>query len=129
MLSDASGEAKKAYSVGKGLFGFADTARTTFIIDSKGVVRSVVLAHGALRGLRADLGLTFRDAHDATINYSAHVKFVSKWLDKLEAEEKKAEPAAAEAPAAEPEVTTPSAAVPEGQTVAELGKAAEVVQA
>ena len=49
------------------------------------------------------MGLTFRDAHDATINYSAHVKFVSKWLDKLEAEEKKAaEPAAAEAPAAEP---------------------------
>ena len=58
------------------------------------------------------------------------MKFVSKWLDKLEAEEKKAaEPAAAEAPAAEPEVTTPSAAVPEGQTVAELGKAAEAVQA
>ena len=80
--------------------------------------------------MRADLGRTFRDAHDATINYSAHVKFVSKWLDKLEAEEKKAaEPAAAKAPAAEPEVTTPSAAIPEGQTVAELGKAAEAVQA
>ena len=49
--------------------------------------------------------------------------------EKTAEEKKAAEPAAAEAPAAEPEVTTPSAAVPEGQTVAELGKAAEAVQA
>ena len=29
-----------------------------------------------------------RDVLDTTLNYSAHVKFVSKWLDKLEAESK-----------------------------------------
>ena len=28
-----------------------------------------------------------RDALDATMNYSAHTKFVSRWLDKLEAED------------------------------------------
>ena len=39
MLIDTSGEARKAYSVGKGLFGLAETARVTFIIDSKGIVR------------------------------------------------------------------------------------------
>lgn len=30
-----------------------------------------------------------RDALDATLNYGAHVKFVNKWLEKLEAEAKK----------------------------------------
>ena len=39
MLSDANGEVRKAYHVGKGLFGFAETARVTFFIDSKGIVR------------------------------------------------------------------------------------------
>ncbi|KAJ7069819.1 peroxiredoxin Q [Mycena amicta] len=82
VLSDAKGEATKAYGVGKGLFGLADVARVTFIIDSKGVVR---------------------DSIEGTINYGAHSKFVSKWLDKLEAEkEKAAEPTTtetAEAPA------------------------------
>ena len=78
------------------------------------------------------LPLARRDVLDTTVNYSAHVKFVSKWLDKLEAEEKKAaEPAAdASATAGEtPAVTTPTAANPEGQTAAELGRAAEAVQA
>ncbi|KAI0657371.1 peroxiredoxin Q, partial [Cubamyces menziesii] len=75
VLSDAKGEVRKAYHVGKGLFGLAETARVTFLIDSKGTVRDVL---------------------DTTVNYSAHVRFVTKWLDKLEAEEKKA----AEAPAA-----------------------------
>ncbi|KAI0754924.1 thioredoxin-like protein [Daedaleopsis nitida] len=107
VLSDAKGEARKAYHVGKGLFGLAETARTTFVIDSQGTVKDVL---------------------DTTVNYGAHVKFVSKWLDKLEAEEKKA----AEAPAAAeeiPAVATPTAAVPEGPTTAELGRAAEAVQA
>lgn len=69
-----------------------------------------------------------RDVLDTTVNYGAHVKFVSKWLDKLEAEEKKAAeaPAAAEEPPAE---ATPAAAGPEAPTLAELGKAAEAVQA
>ncbi|KAH9933122.1 AhpC-TSA-domain-containing protein [Epithele typhae] len=106
VLSDEKGEVRKAYSVGKGLFGLVETARVTFIIDSKGVVR---------------------DAHDTTLNYSAHVKFISKWLDKLEAEEKKA----AE-PTAEPDASAAAptiAAVPEGEAIGELGKAAEAVQA
>ena len=38
VLSDAKGESRKAYHVGKGLMGLTD-ARTTFFIDSKGVVR------------------------------------------------------------------------------------------
>ena len=77
------------------------------------------------------LPLARRDVLDTTVNYSAHVKFVSKWLDKLEAEEKKAaEPApAAEGEAAPAPAAAADAAVPEGQTVAELGKAAEAVQA
>ncbi|KAI0720517.1 AhpC-TSA-domain-containing protein [Cerioporus squamosus] len=108
VLSDAKGEVRKAYHVGKGLFGLAETARVTFIIDSKGTVRDVL---------------------DTTVNYSAHVKFVSKWLDKLEAEEKKAA-APAEAPAAaEPTQATPETAAPEGATVGELGRAAEAVEA
>ncbi|TFK91927.1 peroxiredoxin Q [Polyporus arcularius HHB13444] len=105
VLSDAKGEVRKAYHVGKGLFGLAETARVTFIIDSKGTVRDVL---------------------DTTLNYSAHAKFVSKWLDKLEAEEKKvAAPSGAPA-AAEP---TEDTAAPEGPTAAELGRAAEAVEA
>ncbi|KAI0372227.1 peroxiredoxin Q [Pilatotrama ljubarskyi] len=108
VLSDAKGEARKAYHVGKGLLGLAETARVTFVIDSKGVVKDVL---------------------DTTLNYNAHVKFVTKCLDKLEAEEKKA----AEAPTGTAvEGTTPAAAnaaVPEGKTTEELGRAAEGVEA
>ncbi|KAJ3484259.1 hypothetical protein NLI96_g5760 [Meripilus lineatus] len=64
VLSDANGEARKAYHVGKGLLGLTES-RITFIIDSKGIVRDVL---------------------EATINYAAHAKFVDKWLEKLEAE-------------------------------------------
>ena len=46
---------------------------------------------------------------DTTVNYSAHVKFVSKWLDKLEAEEKKAaEPATSEPAPAEDAAPAPA---------------------
>ncbi|PSR74834.1 hypothetical protein PHLCEN_2v9548 [Hermanssonia centrifuga] len=68
VLSDTKGEARKAYHVGKGLLGLVD-ARVTFVIDAKGVVR---------------------DSLDATMNYGAHVKFVNKWLVKLEEEERQA---------------------------------------
>ncbi|KAJ6613337.1 peroxiredoxin Q [Mycena sp. CBHHK59/15] len=79
VLSDSKGEAARAYSVGKGLFGFADVARVTFIIDGKGNVR---------------------DTLEGTLNYGAHSKFVTKWLDKLEAEEEAAvTPSAEETPA------------------------------
>ena len=41
ILSDAKGEARKTYHVGKGLFGLVD-ARVTFLIDDKGIVRYVL---------------------------------------------------------------------------------------
>ncbi|KAK7682378.1 hypothetical protein QCA50_014583 [Cerrena zonata] len=93
ILSDSKGEARKAYHVGKGLLGLTD-ARTTFVIDSKGIVREVL---------------------DATLNFGAHSKFVNKWLTKLAAEEKKdaTEPtpaAAEETPAPVPEATEDSTA-------------------
>lgn len=91
VLSDSKGEAAKAYGVGKGLFGFADVARVTFIIDAKGIIRETL---------------------EGTINYGAHSKFVTKWLDKLEAENAAPEVKATEeaAPIPEPVVSeTPAA--------------------
>ncbi|KAJ6512245.1 peroxiredoxin Q [Mycena vitilis] len=93
VLSDTKGEAAKAYGVGKGLFGLAAIARVTFIIDAKG---------------------TIRDTVEGTLNFGAHSKFITKWLDKLEAEDKAAaetvpapDPAAVEAAvAAAPEEPT-----------------------
>ncbi|CDO76104.1 hypothetical protein BN946_scf184649.g30 [Trametes cinnabarina] len=116
ILSDAKGEARKAYHVGKGLFGLAESARVTFIIDSKGTVRDVL---------------------DTTLNYGAHVKFVTNWLRKNRSKTDAEAPGTTEdAPAAgetsasaTPAPTTPNATVPEGQTAAELGRAAEAVQA
>jgi len=64
VLSDENGEGRKAYGVGKGLFGLSES-RVTFIIDDKGIVRDVLDAH---------------------MNFGAHSKFVSSWLDKLEGE-------------------------------------------
>ena len=78
---------------------------------------------------------TCRDVLDTTLNYSAHVKFVSKWLDKLEAEEKKGEeqPAAAAAPEAPagdaPAPAEGAAPAPTDSQLGELGRAAEAVQA
>ncbi|KAF9077632.1 peroxiredoxin Q [Rhodocollybia butyracea] len=76
ILSDEKLEARKAYKVGKGLMGLNDYARTTFIIDGKGVIR---------------------DGLDTTINYSAHSKFVTKWLEKLQKESETAPVAITEA--------------------------------
>lgn len=45
--------------------------------------------------------LMYSDVLDTTINYGAHEKFVTKWLDKIAAEEKQAgEAAPTPAPAA-----------------------------
>ncbi|KAI0345745.1 peroxiredoxin Q [Trametopsis cervina] len=77
VLSDTKHEARKAYSVGKGILGLVD-GRVTFMIDSKGIVRDVL---------------------DSTVNFSAHVKFVNKWLDTFEKESQK--PATSDAPTAE----------------------------
>jgi len=72
VLSDESGDARKAYVVGKHLFG--PSTRTTFVMDKSGTVRAVL---------------------DATMNFAAHAKFVNKELDKLEAEGEKDEAPAA----------------------------------
>lgn len=40
MLSDESGEARKAYSVSRGLMGLSE-GRVTFFVDKEGVVRYV----------------------------------------------------------------------------------------
>ncbi|KAF9468593.1 peroxiredoxin Q [Collybia nuda] len=65
VLSDVHGEALKAYGVGRALLGLLPSARVTFIIDKKGIVR---------------------DALEATLDPAAHTKFVTGWLEKLEAE-------------------------------------------
>ncbi|GBE84900.1 peroxiredoxin Q [Sparassis latifolia] len=93
VLSDTSGEARKAYHVGKGLLGLADSARVTFFIDSKGVVR---------------------DSLDSTLNYGSHSKFVTKWLDKINTEEKRA---AEPAPASETSADAPTTDAPTTDTV------------
>lgn len=41
VLSDAKGEARKAYHIGRGLLGLVD-ARVTVVIDAKGTVRWVM---------------------------------------------------------------------------------------
>jgi len=71
ILSDEQGEARNIYGIGKALWGIAAVARTTFIIDSNGIIRDVL---------------------DTTLNYNAHSKWVSKWLDQLEAEAKATHP-------------------------------------
>ncbi|KAE9404056.1 peroxiredoxin Q [Gymnopus androsaceus JB14] len=80
VLSDEKHEARTAYKVGKGMMGLTDYARVTFIIDGKGVVRL--------------------DALDATMNYGAHSKFVTRWLEKLQ-KEQEVPPSAPAAPASE----------------------------
>ncbi|KAH0832158.1 thioredoxin-like protein [Lanmaoa asiatica] len=62
VLSDTDQAAHKAYHIGRGLLGLTD-ARTTFVIDHKGIIK------GAL---------------DATMNFGAHVKFVTKELEKMQ---------------------------------------------
>lgn len=84
ILSDANGDARKAYTVPKGFFGLTD-GRVTFCIDKDGVVNEV---------------------HDSVVNFSMHSKAVDKWLAKIGA----AEPTpTATAPPAEP---TASATAP-----------------
>jgi len=60
ILSDESGEARKAYKVSKGLMGLSE-GRTTFYIDSTGVVK---------------------EAYDSVLNFHEHTKFVQRWLEK-----------------------------------------------
>jgi len=77
MLSDESGEARKAYDVQRGLMGFTE-GRVTFFIDSEGVVR---------------------DVFDSVINFNGHVKAVSRALEQYKAASKPGDASAtAEAP-------------------------------
>ncbi|KAF9221492.1 AhpC-TSA-domain-containing protein [Gyrodon lividus] len=62
VLSDTAHVAHKTYHVGKGLLGLTD-ARTTFVIDQRGIVRGVL---------------------KETMNFSAHVKFAIKELEKMQ---------------------------------------------
>lgn len=89
MLSDAKGEAHKAYHVGRGLLGLVE-ARMTVVIDSKGIVRYVFFKFSAWEA-HPEKHCPFRDSLDTTLNFSAHVKFVTKWLEKLNTEEAAAE--------------------------------------
>jgi thioredoxin-dependent peroxiredoxin len=50
MLSDESGEARKAYSVSRGMMGLSE-GRITFFVDSEGVVRYVTGLFTALKRL------------------------------------------------------------------------------
>ena len=61
----------------------------------------------------------FRDSLDATMNFSAHVKFVTKWLEKLVAEEKQA----SAPPPTEPGLITESALATEPDPESEPGAA------
>ncbi|KAI5121399.1 hypothetical protein M0805_003171 [Coniferiporia weirii] len=63
ILSDEKGEARKAYHVSKGLMGLTSSSRVTFVIDAKGDIKDVL---------------------DTAINFSAHHKFVQKWLKSIE---------------------------------------------
>ncbi|KAH9969648.1 peroxiredoxin Q [Russula dissimulans] len=73
MLSDASGEARKAYSVGRGLMGLSE-GRVTFFIDSQGTVR---------------------ETFDSVINFNGHVKAVSRALEQYKNGDKPASTAPA----------------------------------
>jgi len=59
MLSDESGEARKAYDVPRGMMGLTE-GRVTFFIDSQGVVREMF---------------------DSMMNFNGHVKAVSRALE------------------------------------------------
>lgn len=86
LLSDESGEARKAYNVGTLMFT-TSTSRTTFVIDRKGVVR-YALTTGLLPLNTPNSPKIYSSVLDANLNFSAHAKFVHKELDKLDAEEK-----------------------------------------
>ncbi|KAI0269884.1 peroxiredoxin Q [Gloeopeniophorella convolvens] len=59
MLSDSAGEARKLYSVGRGLLGLSE-GRVTFFVDKDGTVR---------------------DVFDSVLNFNGHIKAVSRALE------------------------------------------------
>ncbi|KIK18337.1 hypothetical protein PISMIDRAFT_684211 [Pisolithus microcarpus 441] len=104
VLSDQDRAAHNAFQVGRGMFGLTD-ARTTFVIDGGGIVRGVL---------------------SATMNYSAHAKFVTRELEKMQESQKKTGRESGEG-AGEPQ---PSAEVPASSPERdELGRVAGAVSA
>ena len=74
MLSDESGEARKAYSVSRGLMGLSE-GRVTFFVDNEGVVRYVT---APFPFPHADVCRS--DVFDSVLNYNGHVKAVTRAL-------------------------------------------------
>ncbi|KLO12227.1 AhpC-TSA-domain-containing protein [Schizopora paradoxa] len=99
VLSDEKGDVRKAYGVGKGLFGLTKAGRITFVIDADGTVK---------------------DFFESTIKFKAHHKFVQDWLKTYPA-------AAATATASEPatEATTAAPAAPATEPTPDAVPAAE----
>jgi len=92
VLSDEKGDVRKAYGVGKGLFGLTRAGRITYVIDADGTVK---------------------DFFESTIKFKAHHKFVQDWL--------KSYTAAASVTTTEPATATTTAApaTPATEPVAE----------
>jgi peroxiredoxin Q/BCP len=86
VLSDSEGAARKAYHVGKSLFGLFP-ARVTFLIDSDGIIQYVFNGILWLFAVRDSFLTVSRDVLEATFNYGAHSKFVAKWLSTMQTEE------------------------------------------
>jgi len=97
LLSDADGQVRKAYSVGRGLLGLV-SARITFCIDSDGIICEVL---------------------ESTLNHSAHSKFVGKWLAKSTAEKTASGDKPEEAVPADGAVSAAADGEPSAETEAE----------
>ncbi|KIJ54256.1 hypothetical protein M422DRAFT_25194 [Sphaerobolus stellatus SS14] len=80
ILSDANGEARKAYQVKKGLLGLSE-GRVTFFIDSQGIVK---------------------DVSSSVLNFTEHVAFVRKHLEAGEKSKEAKPQATTTAPAPAP---------------------------
>jgi len=102
VLSDENHVAHKAFQVDKSLFGFIET-RTTFVIDKDDIIR---------------------DSLSTTLNYGAHVEFVTKALEKLASEDEDTSSVESS-----PGGAVADAASPDEQTRDELGRVAYVVGA
>ena len=79
MLSDQSGEGRKAYSVPRSLMGLAP-GRITFFIDSQGVVRYVTFTLRLWRSPGRDP--RHSEVYDSLLDFNGHVKAVSQALER-----------------------------------------------
>jgi peroxiredoxin Q/BCP len=93
MLSDQSGEGRKAYSVPRSLMGLAP-GRITFFIDSQGVVRYVTFTL-RLGGPPVDRDPRHSEVYDSLLDFNGHVKAVSQALERYKDAGKPGDTAAA----------------------------------